>query len=108
MNAIHNTDLAGKTCTVVVGGDAYWCGKPAATLFVGRSGVTYYECAEHAYVPATEPAVESPAHPPTRTTRAYVLVSVATGKIVGYADSKGVATTRRARRLGAEIVAVVR
>jgi len=103
MNAINN-----KTCTVVVGGDAYWCGKPAVASFVARSGVTYYECAEHAVPYANHAGAATPVrqHPPTRTTRPYVLVR--DGEIVGYAEAVTIAVERRARRLGAKIVPVVR
>lgn len=99
-----------NTCTVVVRGDGSTCGLPAVMSFVsGRTGVTYHECALHAI--ATAPAVArhygpTRAHPPTRTSRPYVLV--AGGRIVGYADSDGPAVAKRAARLGASIVAVVR
>jgi hypothetical protein len=39
------------TCTVVVGGDAYWCGQPAPYSFQGASGVTYWECEDHKSTP---------------------------------------------------------
>jgi len=95
------------TCTVVtaVGGR---CGAPAVTTFVGRNGETFAECVDHAVVvPAAAPAAPATAaHPPTRTRRPYVLV--AHGEIVGYADAVTPAVEKRAARLGAKIVAVVR
>lgn len=36
------------TCTVVTGADGSRCGKSAVTTFVGMSGDTYAECADHA------------------------------------------------------------
>ncbi len=99
-----------NTCTVgpsAVTGER--CGKPAVTTFVGRNGEVFAECAEHAPANlATSGPVEAAPlpHPPTNTTHAFVLVR--DGKIVGYAASRGHAVVRRAARLGAEIVKVVR
>jgi hypothetical protein len=98
------------TCTVgpsAVTGER--CGKPAVTTFTGRNGEIFAECADHAPASlATSGMVEAaPApHPPTKTTHAYVLVR--DGKIVGYGASRGPAVVRRAARLGAQIVKVVR
>jgi hypothetical protein len=82
------------------------CGKPSIASFVSGSGRTYHECAEHAVGAAPAPVAKQPApHPPTRTTRPFVLVRH--GKIVGYAESRANAQSRAAR-LGAEVVAVQR
>jgi hypothetical protein len=98
------------TCTVgpsAVTGER--CGKPAVTTFVGRNGEIFAECADHAPASlATSGMVESAplAHPPTRTTKPFVLVR--NGAIVGYAESASPAVEKRAARLGAKIVKVVR
>jgi hypothetical protein len=81
------------------------CGKPSIASFVSGSGRTYHECAEHAVGATPAPVKAKPTHPPTRTTRPFVLVRH--GKIVGYAESRANAQSRAAR-LGAEIVPVVR
>jgi len=102
-----------ERCTV--GPDAVTgerCGKPATYSFT-RNGVTYHECAEHdlaAWGRDVEVDGDThrlvPAHPPTRTTRPYVLVS--RGKIVGYAEAVTPAVEARARRLRASVVKVER
>lgn len=93
------------TCTVRMSEGL--CGQPAVTTFTGHYGQVYAECAEHA--PASAPRTvetSAAAHPPTRTTRPYVLV--AHGEIVGYADARTPAVEKRAARLGARIVPVRR
>lgn len=47
---MSTTDLSTHTCTVGPRADTgERCGKPAVCSFVGRNGVTYYECADHAF-----------------------------------------------------------
>lgn len=95
------------TCTVVVSatsGPERYCGKPAVTSFTSNaSGVTYYECREHDARPISVTA--APVlfkHPPTRSRRPFLLLR--NDSIVGYADSRGPAVMKRARRLGAVVV----
>lgn len=100
------TPTATGACTVVVGATGGRCGAAATYKLVVR-GRTYYECAEHAMVPTTVPPAPAPAeHPPTKTTKPYVLVRE--GEIVGYAEAVTEAVEKRARRLDAKIVAVTR
>jgi len=97
-----------EPCTVVVAPAGRTCGKPGITSFESGRGERFVECGEHAVGRASvEFAAEGPAaHPPTRTTRPFVLVRDA--KIVGYAESRGPGVIARAAALGAEIVPVVR
>lgn len=46
-------NLAGKKCSVSVGGDGK-CGAPAVTSFK-NGGVTYYECERHAPAQVAKP-----------------------------------------------------
>jgi len=97
------------TCTVVTNADGSHCGQPAVyTWIASRSGATYHECAEHLCPGEVAHTVQSITrlHPPTATTKPYVLVR--NGKIVGYADSASQSVKNRAARLGAAIVPVVR
>jgi len=98
--------MSTHTCTIVVSGNGAVCGQPAVASFTAkRSGVTYFECADHC-AGVHEPVGHVPAHPPTRTSKPFVLV--AAGVIVGYADSAGPAVAKRAAKLGAAIVPVAR
>jgi hypothetical protein len=94
------------TCTIVtaVGGR---CGAPAVTTFTSaRTGEVFAECEAHAVAtPAVEEAAPA-AHPPTRTACPFVLVKH--GKIVGYAEAITPRVRKRAARLGAAIVPVVK
>ena len=99
------------TCTVgpsAVTGER--CGKPAVSSFTTSRGETFHECAEHdtasLFASGHRTTPHREAHPPTRTTRPFVLVR--NGEIVGYADSAGPAVQKRAARLGAAIVPVTR
>lgn len=97
------------TCTVTVTATGGKCGLPAVTTFTGREGTEYAECVEHALPALVAAAYRAPAvreHPPTRTTHPFVLV--ARGRIVGYAAARTPAVEKRAARLGARIVPVVR
>jgi hypothetical protein len=96
------------TCTVVVAGDGSRCGQPAVTTFRSLRGGVFAECADHAVnVSGADLLVRrTAAHPPTRTSKPFVLV--ADGAIVGYADSDGPAVQKRAAKLGAQIVPVQR
>jgi hypothetical protein len=96
------------TCTVVTHADGSRCGAPAVYSWTTSRGATYHECAEHLCPGAVAYPVQSTTclHPPTRTTKPFVLVR--DGKIVGYAESASLAVQRRAARLGAAIVPVTR
>ena len=104
------TDMS--TCTITTSADGGKCGKPAVTSFTSRRGETFHECAEHASGWVDTPFTPTGAdHTPARirrrtTTRPFVLVRH--GAIVGYADARTEAVEKRARRLGATIVAVQR
>ena len=96
------TTTTPTTCTVVTGATGARCGAPAVATFTGRGGVVFAECVAHT---TGAPAAAVPvAHPPTRTTKPFVLVRG--GRIIGYADTAGPAVVRRAARLGAVIVPV--
>ena len=104
---------AATTCTVVVTATGGTCGRPAVATFTGSNGTSYGECDDHHFytspadVAAALSSSSTPAaHPATRTTRPYVLV--ADGRIVGYANSASADVVRRADRLGAQVVKVVR
>lgn len=45
-----------KTCTITTGPKGEKCGKPAIVNFVGRYGVEFGECDEHAVTTGTNPA----------------------------------------------------
>lgn len=96
------------TCTVVTNADGSRCGAPAVYSWTTSRGNTYHECAEHLCPGEVAYPVQSTTvlHPPTRTTRPFVLVR--DGKIVGYAESASPAVKVRASRLGAAIVPVQR
>lgn len=80
------------------------CGKPAVTSFTSRmSGVTYFECAEHAPHASTATAAVVSERFNTRSESPFLLVVEGT-KVVGYALSNGPAVLKRARKLGAEVV----
>jgi hypothetical protein len=99
------------TCTIHVALGTE-CGKPAVITLTSTRGGVYHECADHA-APSDVAAATAPpapaapaAHPKTATSKPFVLV--ASGEIVGYADSRGPLVVKRAARLGAEIVRVQR
>ena len=94
------------TCTIVTGADGTRCGAPAIVSFTTSRGETLHECEAHAVGVRVVHDPASVPHPPTRTTKPFVLVR--DGRIVGYADSRGPRVMDRAARLGAEVVAVVR
>lgn len=96
-----------STCTVVVDHTGARCGKPSVAFWKNSRDELFLECADHYVAVGTaEVAHQAPTHPPTRTSKPFVLV--ADGVIVGYADSDGPAVRKRADRLGAAIVRVVR
>lgn len=79
------------------------CGAAAVSSFVASCGETFAECAVHNSSHLFPEAITRRAgHPPTRTTRAFVLVR--DGIIVGYSDTDGDRAAKRARRLGADLV----
>lgn len=102
--------MSTHTCTVVVAGDGSPCGQPAVAEFTAkRSGVTYYECAEHcadAHEPVGHERVTAKSLGlKTRTTKPFVIVDC-TGRIIGYADSCSPAVQARAMRRFATVIPV--
>lgn len=98
-----------NTCTIRTSEGT--CGRPAVTTFTTRRGETFHECAEHdasAAMPTrADHGTAAAPHPPTRTSRAFVLV--AGGRIRGYADRpESAANVRRAERSGGRWVRVQR
>lgn len=101
---------APTTCTVVVIATGGRCGARVVHHLTARSGAIYGECAEHAAESAAAPTPEArPGHGTVlRTRSAAPFALVGAGRIVGYAYSRSPLVLRRAERVGAKVLPIVK